>query len=59
MNIGLIGGGAMGEAIISAVISAKVAAPAQIKVYDVIAERTRQLAGAVQSSARQTARPRR
>ncbi|HLG12265.1 MAG TPA: pyrroline-5-carboxylate reductase [Dehalococcoidia bacterium] len=45
MNIGLIGGGAMGEAIVSAVINAKVAAPAQIKVYDVIAERTRQLGG--------------
>ncbi len=45
MNIGLIGGGAMGEAIVSAVLNAKVAAAAQIKVYDVIAERTRQLGG--------------
>jgi pyrroline-5-carboxylate reductase len=45
MNIGLIGGGAMGEAIVSAVINAKVVSPAQVKVYDVIAERTRQLAG--------------
>jgi pyrroline-5-carboxylate reductase len=54
MNIGLIGGGAMGEAIVSAVINAKVATPAQIKVYDVIAARTQQLAstygiGAAQS----------
>jgi pyrroline-5-carboxylate reductase len=45
MKIGLIGGGAMGEAVIAAVLNAKVAAPAQISVYDVIAERTRQLAG--------------
>jgi pyrroline-5-carboxylate reductase len=46
MNIGLIGGGAMGEAIISAVIKAGVAGPAQIKVFDVAAERLRQLADA-------------
>jgi pyrroline-5-carboxylate reductase len=44
MNIGLIGGGAMGEAIVSAVIRAKVAEPAQINVYDLISERSRQLA---------------
>jgi pyrroline-5-carboxylate reductase len=46
MNIGLIGGGAMGEAVIAAVLKAKVVMPGQISVYDVIAERTRQLAGA-------------
>ena len=39
MNIGLIGGGAMGEAIVSAVIKAKVAKPAQIKVFDISSER--------------------
>ena len=44
MNIGLIGGGAMGEAIVSAVIKAGVAAPAQIKVFDVSSERARYLA---------------
>ena len=46
MNIGLIGGGAMGEAIVSAVIGAKVASPAQIRVFDVIGERVRQLVAA-------------
>ena len=44
MNIGLIGGGAMGEAIVSAVIKAGVATASQIKVFDVSEERLRQLA---------------
>ena len=43
MNIGLIGGGAMGEAIVSAVIKAKVAGAAQIKVFDVSSERVNYL----------------
>ncbi len=44
MNIGLIGGGAMGEAIVSAVLDAKIATPAEIKVFDVSDERLRYLA---------------
>lgn len=43
MNIGLIGGGAMGEAIISAVSKAGVASASQIKVFDVVAARVNQL----------------
>ncbi len=43
MKIGLIGGGAMGEAIVSAVIKAGVAGPAQINVFDVAAKRARYL----------------
>ncbi len=43
MKIGLIGGGAMGEAIVSAVIEASVAEPAQISVFDVSTERARHL----------------
>jgi len=43
MNIGLIGGGAMGEAIVSAVLKAEVASPAQVKVFDVSAERLHHL----------------
>jgi pyrroline-5-carboxylate reductase len=39
VNLGLIGGGAMGEAIVSAVLKAGVAEPAQIKAYDVVADR--------------------
>lgn len=39
MNIGLIGGGAMGEAIVSAVLKAEVVHPAQVKVFDVSSER--------------------
>jgi pyrroline-5-carboxylate reductase len=44
LNIGLMGGGAMGEAIVSAVIKAGVAKPAQIKVFDVSADRLKYLA---------------
>jgi pyrroline-5-carboxylate reductase len=44
MNIGLIGGGAMGEAIVSAVLKADIASPAQVKVFDVSAERAHHLA---------------
>jgi pyrroline-5-carboxylate reductase len=43
MNIGLIGGGAMGEAIVSAVIKAGVVSPAQIKVFEVVSERAHYL----------------
>jgi pyrroline-5-carboxylate reductase len=43
MNIGLIGGGAMGEAIVSAVLKAGVASAAQVKVFDVSAERVHHL----------------
>jgi pyrroline-5-carboxylate reductase len=43
MNIGLIGGGAMGEAIVSAVLKAGVTSSAQVKVFDVVADRVRQL----------------
>jgi pyrroline-5-carboxylate reductase len=43
MNIGLIGGGAMGEAIISAVLKAGVVSQAQLKVFDVSAERLHHL----------------
>jgi len=43
MNIALIGGGAMGEAIVSAVIKAGVTSPAQIKVFDVSSERVQHL----------------
>jgi pyrroline-5-carboxylate reductase len=39
VNLGLIGGGAMGEAIVSAVIKAGVANAAQIKVFDVVSDR--------------------
>jgi pyrroline-5-carboxylate reductase len=46
MNIGLIGGGAMGEAIVSAVLKAEVANPAQIKVFDVSTERVHYLGAA-------------
>jgi pyrroline-5-carboxylate reductase len=46
MKLGIIGGGAMGEAIISAVTRAKVAQPADIGVYDVLPERCGQLASA-------------
>jgi pyrroline-5-carboxylate reductase len=45
MNIGLIGGGAMGEAIIAAVLRAKITEPGRIAVYDVIGARAQQLAG--------------
>ena len=45
MRIGVIGGGAMGEAIISAVIKAKVVSPNDISVFDVADGRARQLAG--------------
>jgi pyrroline-5-carboxylate reductase len=43
MNIGLIGGGAMGEAIVSAVLKAGVVSPAQLRVFDVSAERVHHL----------------
>jgi pyrroline-5-carboxylate reductase len=44
MKLGIIGGGAMGEAIIAAVTRAKVAQPADISVYDVVSDRCLQLA---------------
>jgi pyrroline-5-carboxylate reductase len=46
MNVGLIGGGAMGEAIVSAVLKAGVVTPPQLKVFDVIPDRVRQLGAA-------------
>ena len=46
MNVGLIGGGAMGVAIVSAVLKAGVVTPPQLKVFDVIPDRVRQLGAA-------------
>lgn len=43
MNLALIGGGAMGEAIIAAVTKGQVADPAQIRVFDVSAARLEHL----------------
>jgi pyrroline-5-carboxylate reductase len=46
MKLGIIGGGAMGEAIIAAVTRAKVAQPADIAVHDVLSSRSAELASA-------------
>jgi pyrroline-5-carboxylate reductase len=44
MKLGVIGGGAMGEAIIAAVTRAKVAQPADIAVHDLLSSRCAELA---------------
>jgi pyrroline-5-carboxylate reductase len=46
MKLGIIGGGAMGEAIIAAVTRAKVAQPADIAVHDALSSRRAELASA-------------
>lgn len=43
MRIGLIGGGAMGEAIVASVLKAKVASPSDIRVAELYAPRRKQL----------------
>jgi pyrroline-5-carboxylate reductase len=55
MNIALIGAGAMGAAIVSAVIGAKVAQPSQVRAFDVSRERLRQVSDAYGIGAAQSA----
>ena len=43
VKIGILGGGAMGEAIIRGIIKAKVFSPSQITVSDVTAQRLKYL----------------